>query len=141
MGAGIGLCVAGCQGEQVRVSLGEAWVITVQKEQTRQSREVGGTGDGSEGRCWAGSLGLVLRVVGTPGAMCGGRALGQCGGMAPSSQPWGKWVGGVLSPGGSSDCISQDTFPGATGTYQGFVKVPGLGGGGFPGSSAGKQSK
>ena len=46
---GIGLCVAGSQGKQVRVSLGEAWVITVQKEQTRQSREVGGTGDGSEG--------------------------------------------------------------------------------------------
>ena len=118
---GIGLCVAGSQGEQVRVSLGEAWVITVQKEQMRQSRQVGGTGDGSEGRCWAGSL-----------AMCGGRALEPCGGMASSSQPGGKWVGGVLSSGGVFRLHRSGHISWGHGDLLRFCESPRAGGRGLP---------
>lgn len=131
MGRGIWLCVAGSQGEEVRVSLREAWVIAVQKEQTRQSREVGGTGTGLKAGAGQ-SLGLILRVVGTPGAMCGGRALGQCGSMASFSQPGGKWVGGVLYPGRVFRLHQSGHISWGHGDLLRFCESPRAGGRGLP---------
>ena len=129
---GIGLCVAGSQGKQVRVSLGEAWVITVQKEQTRQSREVGGTGDGSEGRCWAGSLGLIRGWWGPQGPCVEGGLWGSVGAWLPlHSLGVSGWVG-VLSSGGVFRLHRSGHISWGHGDLLRFCESPRAGGRGLP---------
>lgn len=111
------------------ISLDEAWVTAAQKGQTSAEWQV--TRDGCEGRCWAGSLGLILRAVGTQGP-CGERA----------RLPFWRLVGGArcCSLRGLQIMSGQDTFPGATLTHSVFCESPKAGGGGlFPCMGGGRQ--